>query len=233
MTSSLRTHDWHAQAVRVANLLSIVLSLVLIGSITLETFTSPVMFQAQIYYDVQFWICLYFMAEFFILLYMAPRKGRFLARNFIFLLLCLPYLSLFKHLSLGLSDETIYLIRLIPIVRGGAALIMLTRMTIKNSVTSLFVSYIVLFLALCYFQILTFYTFESGVNPLVRHYGDAAWWAALTVTTVGSNIIAVTPMGKIATALLAMIGMTTFPIFTVYMTTLVQQLTQAGKRKTS
>lgn len=229
MTSSTRSTNRHTLAVRAANVLSIVLSLVLIASITLETFTSPVMFAERIYYDIQFWVCLYFMGEFFFLLSMAPRKGRFLARNFIFLLFCLPYLSLFEYFSLGLSDKTIYLIRLIPIVRGGAALVMLTRLTIKNSITSLFVSYIVIFLALCYFQVLTFYTFESGINPQVKSYGDAAWWAALTVTTVGSNIIAVTTMGKITTALLAMIGMTTFPIFTVYVTTLVQKLARTNE----
>ena len=45
---------------------------------------------------------------------------------------------------------------------------------------------------------------------------------------VGSNIYAVTPTGKILSVVLAALGMMMFPIFTVYVTSLVQQ---ANKRK--
>jgi len=209
---------------KISSILGIVLSLALISSISLETFTSPTRFEQRLYYDIQLWVCLYFLTEFFVLFSLSPQKGRFLLRNFLFIFLYIPYLNLFEYYSLSFSDETAYVLRLVPLVRGGVALVLLTRITIKNNITSLFVSYIVIFVALCYFQTLTFYIFESGVNPEVKTYGDAAWWAALTVTTVGSNIIAVTTMGKVCTALLAVIGMTTFPIFTVYITTLVHRL---------
>lgn len=46
--------------------------------------------------------------------------------------------------------------------------------------------------------------------------------------TVGSNIYAVTPTGRILSVLLAALGMMMFPIFTVYVTSLVQN---ANKRK--
>ena len=46
-------------------------------------------------------------------------------------------------------------------------------------------------------------------------YGGHLWmW-----TTVGSNIIAVTPTGRVLSVLLAALGMMMFPIFTVYVTT--------------
>lgn len=50
----------------------------------------------------------------------------------------------------------------------------------------------------------------------------------MDVTTVGSNIYAVTPTGRILSVLLAALGMMMFPIFTVYVTSLVQN---ANKRK--
>ena len=50
----------------------------------------------------------------------------------------------------------------------------------------------------------------------------------MDVTTVGSNIVAVTPTGKILSVLLAALGMMMFPIFTVYVTSLVQR---ANKEK--
>ena len=69
---------------------------------------------------------------------------------------------------------------------------------------------------------------EHKVNPEVKDYSDALWWAFMDVTTVGSNIIAVTPTGRILSVLLAALGMMMFPIFTVYVTSLVQS---ANKKK--
>ena len=57
-------------------------------------------------------------------------------------------------------------------------------------------------------------------------YGDALWWAFMDVTTVGSNIIAVTVTGRVLSVLLAALGMMMFPIFTVYVTSLVQKRNQ-------
>lgn len=73
------------------------------------------------------------------------------------------------------------------------------------------------------FSSLAFYVMEHGPNPLVKGYGDALWWAFMDVTTVGSNIIAVTPTGRVLSVLLAALGMMMFPIFTVYVTSLVER----------
>ena len=45
----------------------------------------------------------------------------------------------------------------------------------------------------------------------------------MDVTTVGSNIIAVTATGRVLSVLLAALGMMMFPIFTVYVTSLIQK----------
>lgn len=68
---------------------------------------------------------------------------------------------------------------------------------------------------------------EHDTNPLVAHYTDALWWAFMDVTTVGSNIYAVTATGKILSVVLAALGMMMFPIFTVYVTNLVQRTAQS------
>ena len=77
-------------------------------------------------------------------------------------------------------------------------------------------------LATVYFSSLIFFVIEHKVNPQVAGYDDALWWAFMDVTTVGSNIYAVTPTGRILSVLLAALGMMMFPIFTVYVTSLVQ-----------
>ena len=87
-----------------------------------------------------------------------------------------------------------------------------------------------LLLATVYFASLAFFVLEHKVNPLVTDYGDALWWAFMDVTTVGSNIVAMTTTGRVLSVLLAALGMMMFPIFTVYITNLIQQSNQKKKQ---
>ena len=87
-----------------------------------------------------------------------------------------------------------------------------------------------MFLATVYFSSLAFFVLEHRVNPLVNGYGDALWWAFMDVTTVGSNIIAQTVTGRVLSVLLAALGMMMFPIFTVYITNLIQQSNKRRKQ---
>ena len=48
----------------------------------------------------------------------------------------------------------------------------------------------------------------------------------MNMTTVGSNIYAITPTGRVLSVLLSALGMMMFPIFTVYVTNLVQTANQ-------
>ena len=64
---------------------------------------------------------------------------------------------------------------------------------------------------------------------MVTRYTDALWWAFMDVTTVGSNIYAVTVTGKILSVVLAALGMMMFPIFTVYVTRLLQKFNAQDK----
>ena len=99
-----------------------------------------------------------------------------------------------------------------------------------NRASSLFVSYLTMLLATVYFSSLAFFVLEHRVNALVNDYGDALWWAFMDVTTVGSNIIAQTVTGRVLSVLLAALGMMMFPIFTVYITNLIQQSNKRRKQ---
>lgn len=217
---------WRVEVARVLNFFAALGSLVLIASISLEAFSGQVFTQDSVYAQVQLWICLYFLVDVVLLMLLGPRKMGFFFGHFLLILLSIPYLSLINYFSLTFSQEVEYLLKFLPILRGGVALIVLVRLVVSNKITGLFVAYLVCFFSIVYFQTLIFFVFENGVNPLVSNYYDALWWASLTVTTVGSNIVPVTALGKMSTALLATIGMTVFPIFTVYITSLVQRMNQ-------
>ena len=115
------------------------------------------------------------------------------------------------------------MIRFIPLVRGGYALAIVVGWLTYNRASGLFISYLTMLLATVYFASLAFFVVELKVNPLVKDYTDALWWAFMDVTTVGSNIIAVTPIGRVLSVVLAALGMMMFPIFTVYITSIIER----------
>jgi len=119
------------------------------------------------------------------------------------------------------SEEVEYIIRYMPLIRGGYAMAIVVSWLTNNLATGLFISYLIILFSSVYFASLTFYLFEIRINPAVINYSDALWWAAMDMTTVGSNIIAVTGVGRILSVLLAALGMMMFPIFTVYITNMI------------
>lgn len=201
----------------------LVLSVILVVAISADTFKSDTAVVSDTYLNIQFWICLFFLADFFIEWGLAERKWVYMASHIIFFIISVPYLNIFRHFDIVFPPETEYLLRFIPLIRGGYALVIVVGRLFYNRASSLLVTYMTLLGATVYFSSLLFYVLEHNVNPMVRGYGDALWWALMDVTTVGSNIYAVTVAGKGMSVALAAVGMMMFPIFTVYITSLVQK----------
>lgn len=208
---------------------SAIASLILVFDITL--FDLPNIQNDSYIYDntLQFWICIYFMADIVLLWFLSDDRWKFFKRYACLFLISIPYIGICEYYELEVSTFIFYLLKFLPVVRGMISLIFLAELLINNKITSLFVSYLALFVSLSYAQTLLFYLFERPVNPDVKSYWDVLWWATMTVTTVGSNIIPITTEGKIATGTLATTGLTIFPIFTVYITTLVQDFSARHK----
>lgn len=228
-TQESAAFTWRQRFCQLLNVCAVIATLVLIVSISIEAFTGQVFTDDSIFTRIQLWVCVYFLADFFLQTVFGPRQQRVSWRRLALVLLSIPYLSLVDHFNLQLSAETLYLIKFLPILRGGVALIVLVKMLVSNPITGLFIAYLISFFSLIYFQTLIFFIFESAVNPQVSDYPDALWWAAMTVTTVGSTIEPVTALGKFCTTLVAMVGMTTFPIFTVYISSLIQNLNKTRR----
>lgn len=148
------------------------------------------------------------------------------AYAFLFFLVSIPYLNIIDYMQLTFSIETTYFLRFIPLLRSGYALAIVVGWLTASKASSLFISYLTMLLATVYFSSLIFFVLEHKVNSEVSSYSDALWWAFMDVTTVGSNVYAVTVTGRVLSVLLAALGMMMFPIFTVYVTSLVQKTNQ-------
>lgn len=211
------------------HILILLLSLFLVISISIDTFKNIPFYTQTSYMKIQLWICLFFLFDFFFELVLSKDKWRYIRTHFIFFLVAIPYQNIISYYHIEFSPEINYFIRFIPLVRGGYALAIVVGWLSYNKASGLFISYITMLFATVYFASLIFYVLETKVNPLVTNYGDALWWAFMDVTTVGSNIIAVTVTGRVLSVLLAALGMMMFPIFTVYVTSLVQRTNKEKK----
>ncbi|MGU3576511.1 ion channel [Brucellaceae bacterium C25G] len=218
----------HALKIKsVLNVLAVIASVILIVSISLEALGDFPFTARTVYSDIQLFICVYFIIDFLILFILAESKWKFFRNYFFILLMSIPYLSLISDVQLHLNPEQIYFIRLIPLARGAIALIFIVSIVVQHNTTALFISYLIFLLSIIYFLTLIFFVVEHGMNPDVKTYADSLWWASMTVTTIGSNILPVTIAGKVITTAMALVGLTIFPIFTAYMTTLVNRIAQS------
>lgn len=218
--SDLKWRQWVYRSLRV---MVLVLSLFLIISISIDTFENVAFYRQPNFIKIQFWICVAFLFDFFFEWLMAEKKWEYFYTHLIFLIVSIPYLPIIHHYGWTFSPTVTYLLQFIPLVRGGYALAIVVGRFSYNRATGLFATYLVTLLATVYFASLVFFVFEHKINPLVVNYEDALWWAFMDVTTVGCNIIAVTPIGRILSVVLAAFGMMMFPIFTVYLTSVIKR----------
>lgn len=211
------------------HIMVLLLSLFLIVSISIDTFKNIAFYEEPRFMEIQFWICILFLLDFFLEWALSEKKWHYLATHFVFFLVAIPYWAIIKYFGWAFSPQIEYLIRYIPLVRGGYALAIVVGWLTTNRATGLFLAYLLALGATLYFSSVIFFVFELNVNPLVNSYDDALWWAAMDMTTVGSNIIAVTPIGRVLSVVLAALGMMLFPIFTVYITNVIQTLNRRGQ----
>ena len=204
------------------HLSAFMLSLLLVISISIDTFRDIPFYDDANYLDLQFWICLMLLILFFFEVYTAEKSWQYLGRHFLFLLLIVPYLTLFDWWGVELSAQTEYLFRFIPLVRGYIAFTMIAYGLLRDLASGLLITYIVVLFSFIYYCSLIFYVLESSVNPMLHSFWDSLWYSCMTATTAGCNISAMTTVGKIISVLLALAGMMLLPVFTVYLTDLIR-----------
>lgn len=211
------------------HIIILLLSIFLVVCISIDTFDNVSFYTQPKFMKLQFWICVLFLLDFFIEFFLSPDKWGYLKTHFIFFLVSIPCNSIIIHYGWSFDPQITYCLRYIPLIRGGYAMSIVVSWFTYNRATGLFISYLATLIFTVYFASLAFYLFEHGPNPGVANYQDALWWAAMDATTVGSNIVAVTPVGRVLSVVLAAVGMMMFPIFTVYVTNILTKKNQEGR----
>lgn len=228
MNWAMKIETWLLDGMR---WLIIVLSLLLIVFISIDTFKGVNFLDSRRYMRFQFWVCVVFLFDFFMEWWMAPRgrRGRYFGTHLLFLLLSIPYLNLIMYFDIQLSDQAMFYVRFIPLARGALAMAIVAGAMSSHKISSLFFAYVIILLSVIYFSSLLFMYREHGLNPEVTDYGQALWWCFMESTTIGAPFNPVTTLGKVLAIVLSGTGIIMFPLFTVYITSVVVRAKQTQK----
>lgn len=201
----------------------LILSIALIVFISIDIYNKVDFIHNAFYMKFQYWVCMVFIADFFIELLLTPRGGRtsYLRRRWIYLFLSIPYLTIINRYGIHVNPDVLYCIRFVPLARGALALAIIYNYLSRNQIKSILAIYITILLIIVYFASLIFFEREQPVNAMVSSYWESLWWSGMQVTTLGCDIYPVTVVGKILSVLLSVMGMIMFPLFTVYLTDMI------------
>ena len=207
---------------KILNVIVLLSSVLILGILSLEILQGATSMPKSLYMNAIFFICLIFLVDYFYLFFLAKDKWKYFINHLLFLLVSIPYANIINWLDIQITPTQSIMLKAILLIRGGYGLVIMINWFTKSKVTNMLISYIVILLAMSYFGSLVFFSLEMGKNPGLHHFGDAIWWACMDVTTVGCAIEPVTGEGRVLAVILAVMGMSMFPILTVYITNYFQ-----------
>ena len=209
---------------RTINILTLIASILLLASLSIEVlYSHELSTSTELYTWAMLIVCIIFIVDFFSLMFHNEHPWRFFARNFIMLLLSIPYHFIVQRMGIVLNHADTIILSGVVMLRAVMALYITLRWLIEGRATRILWAYIATVAICTYFAALFFYEYEAPVNSSVESFGDALWWACMNMTTVGAEIFPVTTIGKIICVILPIIGMAMFPIFTVYVTAIYER----------
>lgn len=223
----LRVEVWF---MRISRLVVLVLSLLLILYISYDTFYKIPFLTNRTYMTFQLWVCIAFLADFFIELAFARDKARYLKRHWLFFFISIPYLNLISLYHIDVPADVVYYLRFVPLIRGAYAMVIVVGYISTNRATSLLSQYIAILFTSVYILSLLFYYQEYGVNPNVKSFWSVLYWSVQYVTTIG-GFAPVTVVGKIISMILPVFGMMMLPLITVFFTDKIQNIAKSNTEK--
>ncbi|MFR9620330.1 MAG: ion channel [Rikenellaceae bacterium] len=198
--------------------LVVVVSVVLMVAISVEILDGDTRNFSPWYVNLQFAICMVFVADFFISMSTSNNRWQYFWSHLIVLIISLPYLSLPYERLLNIEQDGIMLIALMPILRTFVAIYILLRWIIRGeSARRLLYAYLLSVLSLTYISALLFYDCEMALNDKINNFGDALWWAAMALTTTELTIYPITLTAKVLAVILPLSGMLMLPVATNFL----------------
>jgi voltage-gated potassium channel len=199
----------------------LVLSVYVLAALFIQTVVPLSPHTNQLIDRVDFIICLIFIYDFFLRLYRAPSKSRFLRWGWIDLLSSIPMLDAMRWGRLA------RVVRILRILRAFRSTKLLISFLFRNRTNSTFASVALISFVLVIFSSIAILNLEDTAEGNIKTPSDALWWAFVTVTTVGyGDKFPVTVEGRLIAALLMTAGVGLFGTFTAYVASFFMEAEQ-------
>jgi voltage-gated potassium channel len=193
------------------NLLIIILSFYVLGSLIIDTFFSLPSEIQKILSFIDNAICVVFLYDFIIRYKKADNKLQFMKWGWIDLIASIPTLDFMR------AGRLLRLIRLIRILRAFRSTKHIVHHVFKNKIQGTLTSVSLIAVLMLLFSSIAILQFETAPNSNIKTAEDAIWWSYVTITTVGyGDKYPVTTEGRIIAAILMTVGVGLFGTFTAY-----------------
>lgn len=169
---------------------------------------------------VNYFIWALFVLDFGVRFWVAPRKGLYIRRNLLTAVsLAVPALRMFRAL------RALRMLRYARVARTTRLVSTIGSMNrgmriLRSTMSRRGLGYVVLLTLLFTFTgAAGMYFFENNVPGGFRNYGDALWWTAMIMTTMGSQYWPQTPEGRLLCLLLSLYALAVFGYVTATIAT--------------
>lgn len=196
------------------NVVIIVLSVYVLCALLVDTLMKLPPEVSRILDIIDNCICGIFLVEFFVRLYRAENKLKFMRWGWIDLVASIPSLDSLRY------GRALRLFRLLRILRAFQGTRHIIRHLIRKRVQGTFTAAALIAGLLIIFSSIAILQVEKDPESNIKTAEDALWWAFSTITTVGyGDRYPVTTEGRIIAVVLMTVGVGLFGTFAAFVTT--------------
>jgi voltage-gated potassium channel len=198
------------------SLIILILSLYVLVSIVVTTFFSVTPEVHKILLQIDNFICIIFLIDFFYRFYKAPSKLKFLKWGWIDFVSSIPFIDFLR------VGRLLRLLRLLRILRAFKSVKHIAEHVYKDKSKGLLSTVAVIAFLMVLFSSVTILQVETAPNSNIKTAEDALWWSYTTLTTVGyGDKYPVTTEGRLIAAVLMTTGVALCGTFAGYIASLL------------
>ncbi len=167
---------------------------------------------------IDFFVCVVFLADFFVRLHRAPSKAKFLKWGWIDFVSSIPMLNIFR------VGRVVRIVRVFRILRAFRSTKYLVVYFLRYRKATSFAAVAATSFCIMVFAAIAVMNFEDLPESNIKDTGDAFWWAFVTMTTVGyGDKYPLTAEGRIVACILMLAGAGMFATLTGFIASMFVQ----------
>lgn len=201
----------HQEQLTLWQIVILILCIYVLAALAIQTIFEIPEPTVQLLNDIDFLVCLLFLADFIYQLATAKSKRAYLKWGWIDLVSSIPNVQFLRWARFA---RVVRILRLLRAVRSTKQLV---SFLFHNRSQGTFTSVALICFVLLVFGAVSILNCETGPESNIRTPSDALWWAFATITTVGyGDCYPKTSLGRIVAAILMTAGVGLFGTFTAY-----------------